>query len=240
MTLLTDATAVFAAQTTGRCAVVFLSSLHARVSPGVEQEAWTGIAATLDALTYEGWTLSTRAMVHADAEGGPVAYATGFAHDIDLAGVFEAPSAAAALSGIVRLEETGWERLASTEWLVGVREFAAVSGHGVMERNWGFLALWEWNDAWCAASIAQRQAYDEACDEAFAADVAAGVDIAGRHRLDWASRWHHLGVWEVHDPMTVDAAMRHHEQVADFKFTTSRHYLGRRGPLRELLSARHE
>lgn len=238
MSLLTDATAVFAAQPTGRCAVVFLSRLHPRVAGRVAREAWPGIAATLDALRHEGWTLSARAMVRADVEDAPVAYATGFAHDVDLAGVFEAPSATAALAGIGRLDRSGWERLASTEWLVGLREFAAVPGHGTPERDWGFVALWEWNDAWCAATVAQRQAYDAACDEAFAADIAAGVDIAGRHRLDWASHWHHLGVWEADDPATIDAAMRHHDQVADFKFTLSRHYLGRRVSLRQSLSVR--
>ena len=235
MTLLTDATGVFAAETTGRCAVVFLSRLHPRVSAHAWQEAWAGIAGTLDTLASDGWTLSARAMVDVDAEDGPVAYATGFAHDIDLAGVFEAPTPAAALSGSIRLEQAGWGRIASTEWLLGIREFAAVSHHSASDRDWGFLALWEWNDAWSAATVDQRRAYDAQCDEAFAADLAAGIDIAGRHRLDWASHWHHLGVWETDDPTTVDAAMRHHDRVADFKYTTSRHYLGRRGLLRELL-----
>jgi len=37
------------------------------------------------------------------------------------------------------------------------------------DHSWGFLALWEWNDAWTAATRAERRAYDEQCDVAFRA-----------------------------------------------------------------------
>ena len=62
------------------------------------------------------------------------------------------------------------------------------------------------------------------------------MSIAGRHRVDWASPWHHLGIWEVGSPKVVDQAMQVHEGVADFKFTTSRHYLGRRRSLADYLT----
>jgi len=35
----------------------------------------------------------------------------------------------------------------------------------------------------------------------------------------------------------IDAAMRGHEAAADFKFTTSRHVVGRRRPLADLIAA---
>ncbi len=103
-------------------------------------------------------------------------------------------------------------------------------------REWGFLALWEWNDAWAAATAAQRREYDAECDVAFAGDVALDIAIAGRHRLDWASSWHHLGIWEAPSIAAIDAAMRGHEHAADFKFTTSRHFIGRRRPLADLIA----
>ena len=103
------------------------------------------------------------------------------------------------------------------------------------DHSWGFLALWEWNDAWSAATKAERRAYDEECDVAFKGDVALGINIAGRHRLDWASRWHHAGLWEAPSLGSVDLAMQGHEAAADFKFTTSRHYVGRLRPLADFI-----
>ena len=142
--------------------------------------------------------MSVRAMFEPNAQAEPYVFDTGFAHDADMVGAFEAPSLSAALAGTVRLEQAGWARRFATEWLLGPREFSTVQGRGERtDHSWGFLALWEWNDAWSAATKAERRAYDEECDVAFKGDVALGINIAGRHRLDWASRWHHAGLWEA-------------------------------------------
>jgi hypothetical protein len=238
MTLLTDPTEVFAAaDTAGSCVVAFLARRHplpAGVFGRREQDA---ISDVLRALRGEGWKLSVRAMFDPRTDHEPAAFDTGFAHAIDIAGAFEAPSIAAALEGTVRLERAGWSRRLATEWLLGPREFATVGGEGSGAGHpWGFLALWEWNDAWAAATPAERRAYDSECDVAFAGDLALDIAIAGRHRLDWASSWHHLGIWEAPSLAAIDDAMRGHERAADFKFTTSRHLIGRRRLLAELLA----
>jgi hypothetical protein len=175
------------------------------------------------------------------SDSEPVAYRTGFAHDVDLAGVFEAPSAGAALAGTARLEQAGWTQLLQTEWLLGIREFGPV-GPADWQRpaRWGFVALWEWNDAWCAASPEERRDYDAECDIAFAADLTAGISITGRHRMDWASRWHHLAVWETDSLEVIKAAMADHERVADFKMALSRHYIGQRASLGSILGLNHD
>lgn len=238
MTLLTDPTEVFAeADTAGSCVVAFLARRQPLPAGAVGQRERDAIANALQALRAEGWKLSVRAMFDPGADPEPAAFDTGFAHAVDIAGAFEAPSIAAALKGTVRLERAGWSRRLATEWLLGPREFATVGGAGDGAGHpWGFLALWEWNDAWSAATPAERRAYDAECDVAFAGDLALDIAIAGRHRLDWASSWHHLGIWEAPSLAAVDAAMRGHEQAADFKFTTSRHVIGRRRPLAELLA----
>lgn len=222
MTLLTGETEVFSEATDGRCAVAFLA--RRRYPSGtVRARAVADVTAALSRLAAEGWRLSVPEMFGRSAE--PSAYETGAAHDVDLAGVFEAPDIGAALTGSVTLETAGWDRLFRTEWLIGPREFGPIPGAGAC--RWGFLALWEWNDAWQAATPEQKTEYDRECDVAFAHDLRSGIGIAGRHRLDWAGRWHHLGIWEVPSFETAEAAMREHERVADFKFTTSRHYAGR-------------
>jgi hypothetical protein len=235
MTLLTDPTGVFAAEEGApRCAVLFLAKRRATATPA----DLAAIEAALLHLKQEGWLLSMRAMLDADCADPPAAYATGFAHDVDLCGLFEAPSIDAAMRGTMALEHAGWAKLFSIEWLLGPREFAAVHGaHSARDRSWGFLALWEWNDAWSAATPEARRDYDAECDVAFASDLASGINIAGRHRLDWSSRWHHLGAWEAESAESIDRAMRKHERAADFKFTTSRHYIGRRGALLALIGA---
>ena len=246
MTELTGTTDVFStADVTGRCAVAFLARRQHVPDRGDGAATRRAVLATLDRLVCSDWRLSVRRMLASDgtptlgADAEAAAYATGFAHDVDMVGLFEAPSITAAVDGTIALEAAGWARLFSTQWLLGPREFAAVHGAPGVCRDWGFLALWAWNDAWAAASPAERRAYDLECDEAFAADLALGIDIAGRHRLDWASPWHHVGVWELTSPADLDTAMLGHEQASDFKFTTSRHFLGRRRPLRELLDVEH-
>jgi hypothetical protein len=236
--LLTGETDVFAAAgIDGRCAVLFLASYLPQVPRIFTTEHARRLDREIAALADEGWLLSVSRMVDESAADVPSAFDTGFAHDVDVAGVFEAPSLSAALAGTVRLERAGWSRRFATRWLIGPREFAAVKGGGTaIERPWGFIALWEWNDAWAAASAEERREYDMECDIAFKGDLALNVNIAGRHRFDWSSSWHHLGVWEAGTPEAVDEAMRGHERVADFKFTTSRHYLGLRRPLAELIA----
>jgi hypothetical protein len=237
MTLLTEATDVFAAsKSSGRCIVAFL----AKRTPGSSQifgsRERDNVLALLRSLQEEGWLLSVRAMFDPQGNARPFAFDTGFAHDVDVAGAFEAPSISDALLGTVRLNEAGWSHRFATEWLLGPREFATVVGGGEgAERPWGFLALWEWNDAWSASTEDERRAYDAECDVAFAHDLSLGINIAGRHRLDWASRWHHIGIWESPSVAAINAAMRGHEAAADFKFTTSRHFIGPVRPFAEFV-----
>ncbi|MFH8986084.1 hypothetical protein [Streptomyces varsoviensis] len=241
MTLLSEETDVFEAAPGQRCAVLFLARRRAP-SPENPDRAVRPVMARLDALKAEGWRLSVDRVLAGDgAEAdehpdSPTVYATGFSHDVDFVGLFEAPTPSAALRGVTALEAAGWARALRTQWLIGPREFLPVVGAASRpEDDWAFFALWKWNAAWHAASAEQRRAYDLECDVAFAADVRAGAAIAGRHRLDGASEWDHVGVWRVPGVAMVQAAMREHTRVADFKFTTSRHYLGRRTRLDDAL-----
>jgi hypothetical protein len=206
-----------------------------RERPVARPAAAAGVWEVVHALADAGWGLSVAAMF--EGTGAPAVYRTGFAHDVDLVGVFEAPSLGAAFDGIAALEAAGWDELFATSWLVGPREFQPVPGTAGRDpaAAWAFFALWEWNDAWQAATPVQRAEYDRDCDIAFAADIGSGISIAGRHRLDAASSWHHLGIWEVPDLALLDEAMAVHERVADFAFTTSRHYIGRREELAVVL-----
>ena len=239
MTLLTEATDVFAAaEPSGRCVVAFLAKRQPVPAGAFGPPEREAIAAEFRALQAEGWRLSVRAMFDPEDAAEPAAFDTGFAHAVDVAGAFEAPSLSGALAGTVRLERAGWSRRFATEWLLGPREFATVGGLDAAARHeWGFLALWEWNDAWAAATGPERREYDAECDVAFKGDVALNIGIAGRHRLDWASSWHHIGIWEAPSLGAIDLAMQGHEAAADFKFTTSRHVVGRRRPLAALIAA---
>lgn len=229
-------TNVFSKKTDGRAVVLLL----ARRIPN-SGAAWPSVAGTIER-TVSGWRSQGWYTALGDMFGDtsePMVYETGFAHDIDVAAVFEAPTVAAAYDGISELQDSGWNVLFDTEWSVGVREFQPVVSR--IGRNaqspWALFALWEWNDEWQAASPAQRKAYDLECDEAFTADVDSGVSIAGRHRLDAQSPWHHLGLWEAPTFEHITRGMFMHETVADFKFTTSRHFVGRRRGLADYLGA---
>jgi len=237
MTLLSDATDVFAAaKNSDSCLVVFLARRQPLPAGAFCARERSQIDELLRTLQAEGWLLSVRAMFDPSESAEPSAYDSGFAHAVDMVGAFEAPSLSAALRGTVRLEQAGWSRRFATEWLLGPREFAAVETHGETKaRPWGFLALWEWNDAWSAATAQDRREYDAECDVAFKGDLALGVNIAGRHRLDWASGWHHAGLWEAPSLAAIDLAMQGHEAAADFKFTTSRHFVGRLRPIAEMM-----
>ena len=91
----------------------------------------------------------------------------------------------------------------------------------------GFLALWDWNDAWHAATPAERRAYDRECDVAFGYDVELGIDLFGRFRTAAQSGWEQLSLWECPDLATLTRAMGAHEAQRDFMFTTSSHFIGR-------------
>jgi hypothetical protein len=176
MTLLTEATDVFAAtESSERCIVAFLAKRDPGQLGGFGSRQRDKVLALLRSLRNEGWLLSVRAMFDPQGNAEPAAF------DIDVAGAFEAPSISDALMGTVRLEQAGWSCRFATEWLLGPREFATVVGGGESsDRPWGFLALWEWNDAWSAATKDDRRAYDAECDVAFAGDLALGINIAGR------------------------------------------------------------
>lgn len=238
MTSVAAPTDVFSEEVRDACAVVFIANVRRRIRSQRQEKLVEQLAHTLDELGNAGWSLSARQM-WTDESDGPWAYATGFAHDTDIVGVFEAPTIAVALEGIDTLEDAGWSEMLTTEWILGPRDFAPVPSPGMSSHGavWGFVALWQWNDAWQRASAADRRGYDADCDVAFADDIDAGISIAGRHRLDHVSAWHQLGVWESPTFAAVQTAMDEHERVADFKFTTSRHYIGRRARLVELLGA---
>jgi len=241
MTALTGDTDVFTAESDSRACVFFTATRQDQL-PGIYGRAeMAAILSVLEELAAEGWILSQRRVFDAAAPNRPVALDTGFTHDHDIAGLFEAPDLDAALRGTIRLERAGWARLFRTEWMIGLREFLPVPGKGAhADHGWAFVALWEWNDPWCAATPAERDAYDLECDVAFKGDLAHEVNISGRLRIDGAHRWHHVGFWEIAGPDVADSAIRGHEDVADFKFTTSRHIVGRLCPLADLITPTHE
>ncbi|KWX66988.1 hypothetical protein [Mycobacterium sp. NAZ190054] len=230
-TEVTVATDLFALDQQDR-AVVFYTARRHRGEP-----APASLLDTLRRLRADGWRLSVDAMFTDSDEAS--CYDAGFAHDVDIVGVLEAPGLEAAYAGIEQLERAGWARMFRTSWQVGKREFAPVPSTAGRNPDspWAFFALWQWNDAWQRATPAERLEYDAECDVAFSSDVNSGISIAGRHRLDVSSRWHHLGIWEVPDLALLDHAMATHERVADFKFTTSLHYIGRRRPMADVLGA---
>lgn len=236
MSLIPGTTEVFSAdQLSKGCAVVFLSRLLAPEPDIYRPTHRQAIIETLEALDAEGWRLGVRAMFEPGI--APEVFDTGFAHDVDCIGIFEAPGLSEALEGTVRLERAGWNRRFTTEWVIAPRELAVIpSSDAARPREWGFVAFWEWNDARCAATPEERRANDADCDIAFQADLDAGVSMTGRHRSDWMHAWQHMSVWEAESPALIDHAMYLHERVLDFRFTTSRHYVGRRRPLAQFLA----
>lgn len=237
MSLIPGSTEVFSADQPDRgCSLVF----ECRLVPN-EGGIYTGahaaaIKATLARFAAEGWRLSVRAMFDPQMTT-PEVFDTGFGHDIDCIGIFEAPGIGAALEGSVALERAGWNRRFTTQWILGPRELSTVQGPAVSPaRDWGFVAFWEWNDARCAATPEERRANDADCDVAFQADLDAGVTMTGRHRTDWMHAWQHFSVWEAESPGLIDHAMYLHEQVRDFRFTTSRHFIGKRRALSDYLT----
>ncbi len=229
---MTDLAPPFARSRAETIGVAFLCS-RLRYS----QQLSEAIYLELGLLNRQGWLLSVQEMLSGNASP-PYAYDISATSGLTLAGLFEAPSIADALEGIDRLDRAGWSELLATQWLIGPREFAPV-GEPTRDTPWGFIALWQWNDAWCDATLEERLAYDAECDIAFRADLAAGIAISGRHRVDLTSPWHQLAVWDAPSFQSVSEAMCMHERVADFRFTTSRHYVGQRRPLAHLLGVSH-
>jgi hypothetical protein len=225
-------TDVFGLDTQGWAVAFFTARIRPTSVDSVRrQQIWSQVLALKEA----GWRTSVAQMFTASDD--ITVYQAGFAHDVDIVGAFEAPSLERAHAGIDALEAAGWNEFFETSWIVGRREFMPVPSPLGRDPDprWAFFALWEWNDAWQAATPAERAEYDLECDEAFSSDVGSGISIAGRHRLDPDSSWHHLGIWEVPDLGLLDHAMAMHEKVADFKFTTSHHYIGRKQHLSDLL-----
>ncbi|HEY6733896.1 MAG TPA: hypothetical protein VI256_08870, partial [Roseiarcus sp.] len=119
MTLLTEATDVFAAtETSGRCLVAFAAKRQPLASGVFGSDQALQLKDLLRALQAEGWLMSVRAMFEPNASSEPYVFDTGFAHDADMVGAFEAPSLSAARAGTVRLEQAGWARRFATEWLL--------------------------------------------------------------------------------------------------------------------------
>jgi hypothetical protein len=208
-------------------AIVFIVSKRTEYSFTCNIETYlAGFSKLIDTLHLEGWSTSIGEML-GDKEI-PSLYETGFAHDSDFVATFEAPSLEFAHKGVERFRNAGWEEIFTTNWLIGERDFQPILSttgrHG--ESQWGFFALWSWNDEWQIATEVERSKYDEECDVAFRADLAMGLSIAGRHRLGVGTPWDHLGVWEVPAFELISQGMQEHERVADFKFTTSRHLIG--------------
>ncbi|MGV9799045.1 hypothetical protein ACWDTP_13425 [Mycobacterium sp. NPDC003449] len=224
----TVGTDIFDVDGVEQAVVLLLCRRRYEIRGAIARDAANNVVALFDTLREEGWSTSVAGMF-GDACPAEV-YETGFAHDIDVILALEAPTMAAAYHGADRLEQAGWSRLFRTEWNIGRREFSPVPSSRGRDATapWNMFALWEWNDAWQAATPEQRREYDIECDRAFRSDIDSGVSIAGRHRLDAQSTWHHLGMWEAPTFGHITDGIAVHEEVADLMFTTSRHYVGHR------------
>ncbi len=177
-------------------------------------------------LGTNGWLLSADEMT--TGRRAPVVYDASRYHGATWFGVFEAPAWSSLEQGLAETTRLGWDDLFRTVWLIGPRDLAPTPPTLATENNFGFLALWNWNDAWHAATPEDRRAYDADCDRAFARDTAFGALQAGRFATGLLSAWDQLALWEVADEATLTSCMAGHEAVGDFQFTTSRHLLGRR------------
>ncbi len=233
----TVGTDIFDVDAVEESVVLMLCRRRHQIRGATARRAADSVVAALDTLRGEGWSTSVAEMF---GDNGPAeVYETGFAHDIDVILAFEAPTMPAAYGGVDRLERAGWSRLFRTEWIIGRREFKPVPSTKGRDAAapWNMFALWEWNDAWQAATPEERREYDLDCDRAFRSDIDSGVSIAGRHRLDAQSTWHHLGLWEAPTFDHITKGIAVHEEVADLMFTTSRHYVGRRRPAADYFGA---
>lgn len=211
--------------------VVFL----ARLSPGASVEAVESVERHAGCLVADGWSLDPHGPAGRSTPGRARCYRASAFQACDVFGLFEAPAIDAAHEGISRLCGAGWGRVfEETMWLVGPRDLPPAPGAGPHEAAIGFLALWDWNDAWHAAGPDQRRSYDAECDVAFDFDVALGIDLFGRFRTSGQGGWDHAALWECPDLATLTRAMGAHEAQRDFMFTTSSHFIGRAGDLGDL------
>jgi hypothetical protein len=186
------------------------------------------VASAARGLVAQGWLLDPHCAAGRSTAGKARVYRASAFQAWDVFGVFEAPDAGAAHEGISLLSAGGWGRVFSeTMWLTGPRDLPPVPGAGPHPGALGFLALWDWNDAWHGASVEQRRAYDAECDVAFDFDVTLGIDLFGRFRTSGQSGWDHAALWECPDLETLARAMGAHEAQRDFMFTTSSHFVGR-------------
>jgi hypothetical protein len=211
--------------------VVFVASRQ----PAIPAGAVAAVERRLGGLAEDGWLLDPHAGLGRSGAGRPRCYRASAFQACDVFGVFEAPGLEAAHRGISALAEAGWGAVfAETMWLIGPRDLPPVPGAGPHLEALGFLALWDWNDAWHAADPEERRAYDAECDVAFDFDVALGIDLFGRFRTSGEAGWDHAALWECPDLPTLTRAMGAHEAQADFMFTTSSHFIGRAGTFADL------
>ena len=182
----------------------------------------------LRSLGEAGWLLDPQQIAGRRKGHAPIIY---WSEPFDKAaafGLFEAPDLSEAHRGISELVEAGWgQTFGQTQWIVGPRDLPPSLGDGPFEEGLGFLALWDWNDAWHRATPQERAVYDRDCDVAFEYDVELGCDIFGRFDTSGASDWDHAALWEVPNLLTLTEAMHGHEIQDDFMFTTSYHLIGR-------------
>lgn len=205
--------------------VVFIAKLGWPDSAAAAAEA---VERQARRLATAGWVVDPHAAVGRLRPGRPRCYRASAFQACDVFGLFEAPGFGAAHEGIEHLYRAGWGRLFDeTMWLVGPRDLPPAPGAGPHPGAVGFLALWDWNDAWHAATPEERRSYDVDCDVAFDFDVALGIDLFGRFRTSGQSGWDHAALWECPDLGTLTRAMGAHEAQRDFKFTTSSHFIGK-------------
>jgi hypothetical protein len=199
-----------------------------RGTGGNYRDTVSRIKTQLDDFRKAGWRLGVEDMLNGGAARGVACFDASWADGSLLFGIIEAPNLSAAVAGLAELDNAGWSSVLRTQWIVGIRDLPAVPGErsrGVPSQI-GFLALWNWNDGWHRATQAERRSYDAECDVAFEYDRRSGINMSGRHVSAWSSEWDNFSVWEVPGIEVVDRAMRVHERVKDFMFTTSRHVIG--------------
>lgn len=211
--------------------VVFL----ARLSPAASLEDVAAVERQVVRLARDGWAVNPHSSAARATPERPRCYLASAFQAWDVFGLFEAPDVATAHEGISHLVREGWGRLFDgTMWLVGPRDLPPAPGGGPHAGAIGFLALWDWNDAWHAADSEERRSYDAECDVAFGFDVDLGIDLFGRFRTSGESGWDHAALWECPDLATLTRAMGAHEAQRDFMFTTSSHFIGRAGDFGDL------
>ena len=192
--------------------------------PASARQLWR----VLGGLADDGWLLDPQHIAGRVPESTPTLYWSEPFGETAAFGLFEAPDLTEAHRGISQLVEAGWGQMfGRTQWIVGPRDLPPSLGEGPFDRCLGFLALWDWNDAWHRATPPERAVYDRDCDVAFAYDVELGIDIFGRFDTAATSDWDHAALWDVPDLLTLTEAMHGHEIQDDFMFTTSYHLIGR-------------